>query len=137
MSERELAAGLRTALHAFLDAAGSRRLLPAVFHLGRPGGRPEERWAVVEDGSYDVGIRSDLVAHGIDCLALDDPCPWLTRGGGLTPTETDRAWLAACRLAFARHGISLPGFFVVTRRGWVNLDADEPVPVIPRRRRRS
>lgn len=132
-----LSAGLRTVLHAFLDAAGSRRVLPTVFHVGRPGGRPEERWAVVEDSCYDLAFRADLVARGLDTLVLETPLPWLTRGGDLTSTGVDRAWLAASRSAFERHGLDLPAFFVVTRQGWVNLAADDQVPVIPRRRRRA
>ncbi|MBO9520433.1 MAG: hypothetical protein J7518_02755 [Nocardioidaceae bacterium] len=132
-----LARGLRTALHSFLDAAGSRRVLPAVFHVGRPGGRPEQRWAVVDDSAYDVAFRADLVARGLDALALEDPCPWLTRGGDLVPAEVDRVWHRAARLAYGRLGLTMPGFFVVTRRGWLNLAADDPAPVIPRRRRRT
>lgn len=131
-----LARGLRTALHSLLDSGGARRAAPAVLHVGLPGGRAHQRWAVVDDDSYDAGFRADLVVRGLDAVELDRPFPWLTRGGALVPLDVDLRWCAASRLAFERCGLELPGFFVVTSAGWFDLVAEEVVPIVPRRRRR-
>jgi hypothetical protein len=135
----QLARGLRAAMSAFVDQAGARRVLPTVFRVGRPGGTPAEQWAVLDDPGYDAGLRSDLVEQALAMVDVERPCPWLTRSGTLVPGDADLAWFAASRLAYARLGLDLPGFFVITRHGWLNLMTDTlmPVPGLrPRKRRR-
>lgn len=121
-----LAAQLRTALCDFVSAAGTRRRLPTLFHVGTPGG---DRITLPHDLYFDAGLRADLVERAIDGLdgrAGERPVPWLTRTGDLTPSDADFAWFSASREAFGRHDLALPGFFVVTRYGWLNL-ANEDV----------
>jgi len=121
-----LAGQLRAALCDFVNEAGTRRRLPTTFHVGMPGG---EQVRLPHDPCFDAGLRADLVERAIDGLeglAGERPCPWLTRSGELVPTDADFAWFAAAREAFGRHGLSLPGFFVITRHGWSNL-ANEDV----------
>ncbi|RNM16051.1 hypothetical protein [Nocardioides pocheonensis] len=116
-----LAGQLRVALCDFVSAAGTRRLLPTLFHVGTPGG---DRITLPHDASFDAGLRADLVERvldGLDGQAAERPVPWLTRTGDLTPTDADFAWFTAAREAFGRHALELPGFFVMTRYGWLNL----------------
>jgi hypothetical protein len=116
-----LAGQLRVALCDFVSAAGTRRLLPTLFHVGTPGG---DRITLPHDASFDAGLRADLVERALDGLegpAGERPVPWLTRTGDLTPTDADFAWFTAAREAFGRHALELPGFFVMTRYGWMNL----------------
>jgi hypothetical protein len=122
------------ALHDFVRAAGTRRALPTVLHLGHP--RAEEV-VLAEQGWYDAGARADLVTRALEGLADPAPLAWLTRRGELDPTDADLAWCAAARTGFGRHGLVLDGFYVVTRTGWVDLTSDtrqEWVRVRPNRR---
>jgi len=121
-----LAGQLRAALCDFVSAAGTRRRLPTLFHVGTPGG---EQITLPHDLYFDAGLRADLVERAIDGLdgpAGVRPVPWLTRTGDLAPTDADFAWFTAAREGFGRHGLELPGFFVITRYGWLNL-ANEDV----------
>jgi len=120
-----LAGQLRTELCGFVTSAGTRRKLPVTFHVGTPGGG---RISLPHDATFDAGLRADLVERALDGLdgrAAERPCPWVTRSGDLCPTDGDFAWFAAAREAFGRHGAPLPGFFVLTRYGWLNLANDE------------
>jgi hypothetical protein len=121
-----LAAQLRAALCDFVTSAGTQRKLPTLFHLGTPGG---EHLTLPHDPRFDAGLRADLVERAVDGLegqAAARPVPWLTRVGDLAPTDADLAWFSAARQGLGRHGLELPGFFVVTRYGWLNL-ANEDV----------
>jgi hypothetical protein len=122
-----LAGQLRAALCDFVSAAGTRRRLPTTFHVGTPGG---DQVTVPHAVHFDAGLRADLVERAIDGLdgrAGERPVPWLTRTGDLTPADADLAWFAAAREGFGRHGLELPGFFVVTRYGWLNLANDDVI----------
>ncbi len=126
-----LAGRLRAALCAFVDETGTRRSMPVVFHVGVPGGRPGiDRVAVPHGLGTDAALRGDLADRALSRLrgrARDQACPWVTRSGGLHATEPDLQWLAAASAAFGRHGCDWPGFFVITRHGWVNLSTEESV----------
>ena len=122
-----LAGQLRAALCDFVNAAGHRRRLPTLFHVGTPGG---VQVTVPHDLYFDHGLRADLVERAIDGLdgaAAERPVPWLTRSGDLAPTDADFAWFSAAREGFARHDRALPGFFVITRQGWLNLANDDVI----------
>jgi hypothetical protein len=122
-----LAGQLRAALCDFVSSAGMRRRLPTTFHVGTPGG---DQVTVPHDVCFDAGLRADLVERAIDGLdgrAGERPVPWLTRSGDLTAADADFAWFAAAREGFGRHGLELPGFFVVTRYGWLNLANEDVV----------
>jgi hypothetical protein len=121
-----LAGQLRAALCDLVTSAGTRRRLPTLFHVGTPGG---DRITLPDDAYFDAGLRADLVERAIDGLqgrAAERPVPWLTRTGDLSPADCDFAWFSAARDGFGRHGLALPGFFVITRYGWLNL-ANEDV----------
>jgi hypothetical protein len=122
-----LAGQLRAALCDFVTTAGSRRRLPTLFHVGTPGGA---QLTIPHDPYFDPGLRADLVERAIDGLdgsAAERPVPWLTRSGDLAPGDADFAWFSAARAGFARHDRVLPGFFVITRQGWLNLANDDVI----------
>lgn len=121
----EVAGLLRVALTQHVDAAGTRRALPTLMHVGTPG---IEEVVVPEEPGLDPGLRADLMERALDGLDLEvAPLPWLTRTGELSPGDADLAWFAATREAYGRHAVDLPGFFVMTRYGWLNLANDELV----------
>ncbi len=121
--EARLAGAIRTELHAFVSAAGTRRSLGTTCHVGHPGGA-HARWP--HDVTADHSLRTDLVERAIDGLLITDgACAWVTRGGQLDVSDADAEWFAAARTAFARHGLVLPAFFVVNRSGWVDLVSGE------------
>ncbi len=130
---------LRAELIAFVNDAGARRVLPSVFHVGRPGGRRgRDQLAVPEEGYFGPGLRADLVVQCLDSirpLRDDVIVPWVTRSGDLVPFDSDVAWAAGAREAFARYGRAFPGFFVITRQGWLNLSTGDIAEVRIRRRR--
>jgi len=121
----EVAGLLRLALTEHVTAAGTRRALPTLVHVGTPGG---EEVVVPDEPGLDPGLRADLLERAIDGLELQTPpIAWLTRVGVLSPGDADLAWFSATREAFARHSLVLPGFFVMTRYGWLNLANDESI----------
>ncbi|WP_148045036.1 hypothetical protein [Nocardioides marmorisolisilvae] len=119
----EVAGLLRVALTEHVSAAGTKRALPTVMHVGTPG---VEAVAVPDAPDLDPGLRADLMERALDGLDLSrTPLPWLTRIGELAPGDVDLAWFAATREAYGRHSLDLPGFFVMTRYGWLDLATDE------------
>lgn len=105
----------------FVADAGLRRVLPATMHVGSPEGSHVE---LADEPWQDDGLRAALVARALEALPdadFDRALPWLTRTGELATHDADLRWCAGARSGFARHGLELPGFFVVTRRGWRNL----------------
>lgn len=118
-----LATGIHGELRAFVTSAGTRRSLPTSCHVGHPGGQQS---SFPHGVTTESSLRSDLVERVIDGL-LDptDACAWVTRGGELSLADADAEWFAAARTAFARHGLSLPAFFVLNRSGWVDLVTGE------------
>ncbi|HET8560880.1 MAG TPA: hypothetical protein VFL69_10210 [Marmoricola sp.] len=116
---------LRRATLDFVAAATGLRALPTTVHVGAPLG---ERIDVVSEHWFDAGLRTELVAQAL--AGLDEPTfavalPWLTRSGDLETHDADLAWCAASLAAFGRYGAAPPGFFVVTRRGWLDLLSGE------------
>lgn len=120
-------ADVRHALADFVAAAGTRRALPREFHLGVLGGY---HLTLADDQSLDTGLRADVVERaldGVDRRAVPHPVPWITRSGELVPGDADFAWLTAALEGYGRHALDVPGFFVITRYGWIDLIADEVV----------
>ena len=118
-----LAAAIKGELRDFVAAAGTRRDLETTCHVGHPCG---ERTRFVHFDIDDASLRADLVERAIDgLLRSDGACAWVTRGGELGLVDADAEWFAAARAAFARHGLPLPAFFVLNRRGWVDLVSGE------------
>ena len=118
-----LAAAIKVELSEFVTAAGTRRDLHTTCHVGHPGG---ERTTFEHLEIDDASLRADLVERAIDgLLTTEGACAWVTRGGELGLVDADAEWFAAARAAFARHGLPLPAFFVLNRRGWVDLVSGE------------
>ena len=121
--DASLAAAIKDELRQFVAAAGTRRDLRTTCHVGHPGGE-QTRFAHVDVD--DACLRADLVERAIDgLLTTEGACAWVTRGGELDLVDADAEWFAAARAAFARHGLPLPAFFVLNRRGWVDLVSGE------------
>jgi hypothetical protein len=121
--DASLAAAIKVELREFVVAAGTRRGLQTTCHVGHPGGE-HTRFAHVD--IHDACLRADLVERAIDgLLTTEGACAWVTRGGELGLVDADAEWFAAARAAFARHGLPLPAFFVLNRRGWVDLVSGE------------
>jgi hypothetical protein len=121
--DTSLAAAIKDELCQFVAAAGTRRDLQTTCHVGHPGGE-QTRFVHLEVG--DACLRADLVERSIDgLLTTGGACAWVTRGGELDLADADAEWFAAARTAFARHGLPLPAFFVLNRRGWVDLVSGE------------
>ena len=106
-------------VRAFVARAGTRRRLPVSCHVGHPGAVSTR---LVDEESWDAGLRADLVERAVDgLLETAGACAWLTRAGDRGTVDADPRWHAAARTAFARHGLALPAFFVVNRTGWLDL----------------
>jgi hypothetical protein len=121
--ETSLAAAIHGELRTFVKGAGTRRSLPTTCHVGHPGGE-QARWP--HEVTEDRSLRADLVERAIDgLLETKGACAWVTRGGVLDVSDADADWFAAARTGFARHGLPLPAFFVLTRTAWVDLVTGE------------
>lgn len=121
-----LAGMLREELGLFVARIGIRRRLVPRLYVGAPGA---ERLAVPDyagTDARDAGWRADLVERAV--AGVERPvCGWITRSGHLTPSDHDLAWAGAALVAFARHGLELPGFFVLNRHGWRDVLSGEEV----------
>ncbi len=118
-----LSSGIRAELRAFVAAAGTRRALPVTCHVGHPDG---EHSPPLPGDASDAALRADLVERALDGLKeTSGACGWVTRSGSLERTDADAEWYAAALTGFARHGLVLPAFFVLNRRGWVDLVSGE------------
>ena len=127
------AALLRRELDEHVAALGRRRTAVRTVYVGAPG---VDRVQVATDGLApdQIGWRADLLERAIDGAA-EPVCAWITRSGELVPGDDDQAWCAAAHLAFARHGLTLPGFYVLNRTGWHELVSGQVVTFYRVRRR--
>lgn len=119
-------------LRAHALACHRRRAVPPALWLGRLPAReqPDSRADCVSLPYAvwpDEALAGDLVTRALEVL---EPAPggppepaylWLTRTGGPEPEEGDLAWLRAGGTAFARHGLRLGHFVVISRRAWTDL----------------
>jgi len=122
--DEDLTHQLRAALTDFVAESGTRRALPTTVRIGVPGGA---HLALPHDPTADAGLRADVVERALDTCDQETAVAWLTRSGELVAGDTDFAWFAASREAFGRHGLRMPGFFVMTRYGWLDLCDDSVV----------
>jgi hypothetical protein len=121
--DETLAAAIKVELCEFVASAGTRRDLQTTCHVGHPGG---DRTRFAHRDIDDAALRADLVERAIDgLLTTDGVCAWVTRSGELGLVDADAEWFAAAQAAFARHGLPLSAFFVLNRRGWVDLVTGE------------
>jgi hypothetical protein len=117
----DLAAAVTRELRVFVASAGTRRALPTTCRVGHPDG---EQVTLPEADEH--GLRTDLMVRAIEGLTeTTHACAWVTRSGDLGTTDADAAWYAAARAGFARHGLVLPAFVVVTRSAWLDLVSGE------------
>ena len=100
----------------------TRRVFDASIHVGRLDADLEshERFVVRAQDlpALDAALRVEVVSR---LVADADPEPdlaWLVRPGQPEPYDADVDWCAAAATAFAVHGLTLTGFFAVTRYGW-------------------
>lgn len=120
---------LRSVGRAYVRECRGRRLHPTVLRLGLLGG---QHVVVPLEPATDPGLRADLLERILDELDPERALPWLTRGGALSPGDTDFAWYAAARAAYGRHGHLLRAFYVITRDGWFDLVSDQTATWKPR-----
>ena len=106
-------------LRAFVAGAGRTRALATTAHVGIPGG---EHVSIAHRDLHEHALRTDVVVRALDGLVeTRAACAWLTRGGGLERGDADVAWFAAARAGFGFHGLALPHFYVINRKGWLDL----------------
>lgn len=100
---------------AVLDLAtrDRRRQVPAVIHVGLPGGTT---LSVPDDRGMDHGLRTEIVGAVLRA-AGDPPWVWVTRSGPLSIQDVDAAWLGATLAAASEREVDV-AFVVVTRHGW-------------------
>lgn len=104
----------------------TRRVFDTVIHVGTVGAECDS--FVVRAGDLpvvDTALRTDVVAALLDRSDAPARMLWLTRAGAPEPYDEDVAWLAAARTAFAMHGRTLDGCYVVTRYGWRDVRTGE------------
>lgn len=111
---------------AALCARVSRRVFDATVYVGTPGGERDS--FVVRAGdlpAIDRAARVDIVAALVDRLGRAHTSAWLTRAGAPETCDGDVAWMTAAGAAYAIHGRTLTGFWVVTPTGWCDVLAGE------------
>jgi hypothetical protein len=107
----------RVLRRAVLDLAirDRRRHVPAVLHVGVPGGPAR---SVADDPVWDHGLRTEI-AGAVLRAAGDPPWVWVTRSGPRELQDVDAAWLGAALAAAAERRVDV-AYVVVTRHGWVD-----------------
>ncbi len=105
-------------------ARESRRVFDLAVHVGRLGAARDTFVVPARDlPVMDVGLRIDVASSLVD--GASDGEAWLTRPGTPELHDLDLQWLAAMTEAFAMHGRTFEGFWVVTRFGWRDAMTEE------------
>jgi hypothetical protein len=117
MGRREREDRISAAVRAFAIECGNKRAIAPTLHLGSPTG---EFFSIREEQWYDDALRADLAERALSCLDGSESLAWLTRPGELAPQDLDHAWSAATTAAALRIPCRTT-FYVVTRRGWLEL----------------
>lgn len=117
-STSELHRALRLEVERFRERE-SRRVFDVAVQVGDLGGSRDSFVVRAQDlPALDAALRVDVVGS---LLGGGDPGwhrAWVLRPGTPEPHDVDLEWYAAARGAFAIHGRSLDGFYVLTRSGW-------------------
>lgn len=104
----------------------TRRVFDTVVHVGTLGGECDSFVVRAADlPVVDTALRTEVVASLVDRADATARMLWLTRPGVPEPYDDDLAWLAAAGTAFAMHGRTLDGCYVVTRYGWRDVRTGE------------
>jgi hypothetical protein len=107
-------------------ARESRRVFDLAVHIGQLGGRRDIFVVPARDlPVMDVGLRTDVAAALLEGTDESWREAWVTRPGTPELHDLDLQWLAAVREAFAMHGRTLEGFWVITRFGWRDALTEE------------
>jgi hypothetical protein len=132
----DLTARLARALSHFVQESPPRTRVPPLLRIGSPGG---PHLGFTDHPGYDPGLRADVLERALDGFepGVPPPTAWITRGGSLSPGDLDFAWLAAAREAYARHGLPLSAFYLMTADGWTDLLGEGIVTSARVRRRRK
>ncbi len=97
----------------------TRRVFDASVHVGRLDADHESFVVRARDlPVLDAALRVEVVSR---LVADAEPAPslaWLVRAGDPEPFDVDADWCAAATTAFDMHGLTLAGFYAVTRYGW-------------------
>jgi hypothetical protein len=104
----------------------SRRVFDLAVHVGRLGAARDTFVVPARDlPVMDVGLRIDVASSLVEGTDDDWREAWVTRPGTPQVHDLDLQWLAAVSEAFAIHGRTLEGFWVVTRFGWRDALTEE------------
>lgn len=102
-----------------LRARESRRVFDPVLYVGTLGGDRDSFVIRARDvPAIDRAVRVDVVDALLGRVGGHPRSAWLTRPGAPDLLDTDVDWMNAARAAFAMHGRTLSGFWVVTPRGF-------------------
>lgn len=110
---------LRSEVRRLATLSGRRRTLPATLNVGALAGA---RLVMPLPESCDAALAADLVTRALD--RLDPPAEqqvWITRTGTPVVEDRDLVWHTGTVAGLARHGVTTPAFYVVTRRGWLEV----------------
>ncbi len=107
----DLADAFTPELRGFVASASTRRALPTSCHVGHPAGAQ-----VALPDVADQGLRADLVERAIDGLDTDRARLCVAHARWGAGHDRRGPGVAGGRTSgFARHGLVLPAFFVLTR----------------------
>lgn len=106
----------------------SRRRFDTEIRAGRIGGEHRVRNVSRDDlRVLDAGTRTEVVTWLLE--ELTEACApvqvWTTRAGEPTVQDDDLAWLSASLRAVGALGLTLDGFWAVTRTGWLDVRSGE------------
>lgn len=120
MDDRLVPAAMTLQMRRLSARSGRRRRFETQVCIGEPDG---EMCEIATAGlrRLDVGQATDLVIRALESVDCDDPLVWIRRPGELEALDSDWAWCAAARMAFAVDDRRLRFFHVVTRHGWHDL----------------
>lgn len=102
-----------------LRARESRRVFDPALYVGSLDGNRDSFVIRARDvPAIDRAVRVDVADALLSRVGSEPTAAWLTRPGTPELLDTDVDWMNATRAAFAMHGRTLSGFWVVTPRGF-------------------
>jgi hypothetical protein len=133
MGTRTDVVGLLRREVADLRARESRRVFDPTLYVGSLVADRDSFVVRARDvPAIDRAVRVDVVDALLSRVG-GARSAWLTRAGAPDLLDTDVDWMNAARAAFAMHGRTLSGFWVVTPRGFCDAVTGEaqPCPASP------
>jgi hypothetical protein len=121
----DLRARLRVESGRFREGERRRRF-DVALHVGTPGGARASVVVPAKQLAYvDRETRIELYSAMLEVAPGGTDSAWLTRPGTAALEPDDTAWMVGAMAAFGAAGMSLDGFFAVTRDGWVDVRTGE------------